>query len=88
MDTDGHWPLAREVPELGGQVAICCECGERPKRIASRYSMLNAWHQTHRRGLRLVPVEYTWPGEPAGLSTGGPLQVRGLTWRDGDWARA
>jgi hypothetical protein len=88
QETDGHWPLARKVPELGDRTAICCECGQRPKRIATRFSMLHAWHQTHRRALKLVPLEYSWPGKMEGLSAGGPLQVRGLVWRDGDWARA
>ena len=73
MQTDGHWPLAREVPELGSRLAICCECGARPKRIASLAGCHTTWHEVHRAGLRLPAVDYTWDGEASGLSTGGYL---------------
>lgn len=71
VQTDGHWPLARKVPELNGRTAICCECGRAPKRIASRASMLYVWHQVHRCGLNLPRVTYVWAGEMQGLSQGG-----------------
>jgi hypothetical protein len=71
METDGHWPLARKVPELGDRTAICCECGAQPKRVALLPGLLDAWHRVHRAGMRLAPVEYSWPQEMSGLSAGG-----------------
>jgi len=76
VQTDGHWPLAREVPELGGQLAVCCECGAQPKRVALLPCFLAAWHEVHRAGLRLPAVEYAWPLEMAGLSAGGYVRAQ------------
>jgi hypothetical protein len=86
--TDGHWPVWRIVPGLG--TVIACECGANPRRASSRSSMQHVWHQTHRRGLRLQPVEYAWPHDEdyhrdGALSTGGLVQVRNAEWVDGGW---
>jgi hypothetical protein len=86
--TDGHWPVARKVPELGNRTAICCACGERPKKIAARVSMLHVWHQVHRRGLRLRPVSYAWPGRMEGPSAGGYVKAPGCKWENGNWVSA
>jgi hypothetical protein len=86
-ETDGHWPLARAVPELNGCRAICCECGEQPKKLAARSSMQHVWHASHRRKLRLIPVDYVWPRRMEGLSTGQPWRVTGHVWRGGGWVR-
>lgn len=86
MTTDGHWPLALESPALGGITVIGCECGELPRRRASRASMQHVWHQSHRRRLNLQPVEYAWEDCPMhGLSEGGLVQVRGHEWSGGTW---
>ena len=89
--TDGHWPRWVVVPGLG--LVIGCECSEHPAKRPARMSTQHTWHQTHRRRLRLQPVEYQWPddaqekaraGDPQ-TSTGGLVQVAGHVWRDGNW---
>jgi hypothetical protein len=82
--TDGHWPLGTK---LDGVTVIGCECGAKPKKRAARMSMQHVWHQTHRRNLRLQPVEYVWPGDLEGLSTGPYVQMRNAKWENGQWVR-
>jgi hypothetical protein len=87
---DGHWPLGVRVPEFHNRAVISCECGAKPKAPSARMSTQHTWHQTHRRGLKLQPVEYVWPDDRYldGLSTGGYVQVRGHVWQDGGWVRS
>jgi hypothetical protein len=82
--TDGHWPLG--VTSEGIKV-IGCECGWKPKNRPQRASMQHVPHQTHRRGLKLRPVNYEWPTDDmsqymAGLSAGGYVEVRNAHWDD------
>ncbi len=103
--TDGHWPLGTEVTfpcaEIHSKYGDCskahhtlkviaCECGAKPKKPSSRISTQHVWHQSHRRSLRLQPVEYVWPDDRymKGLSIGGYMKVRNAKWEDGQWVRA
>jgi hypothetical protein len=91
---DRHWPVWAKVPGVG--IVIGCDCGDRPKKRAARISMQHVWHQSHRRRLRLQPVEYAWPdgavseaddgGTP--LSTGGYVEMSGHVWKDSGWVRS
>jgi hypothetical protein len=88
--TDGHWPLGVKAAKFNGRTVIGCECGALPKAPPTRMSMQHVWHQTHRRGFKLQPVNYEWPDDRYmdGLSTGGYVQVRGHKWQDGRWVLA
>ena len=86
--TDGHWPNGIKVDypcatvhANGGMcldktthslTVIACECGAQPKRPSGRISTQHVWHQTHRRTLKLQPVEYAWASDSylVGLSVG------------------
>lgn len=71
IETDGHFPVARDVEGVGH--VIGCECGANPRKRAQRISMQHTWHQTHRRTLHLARVDYVWPHAMQGMSVGGYL---------------
>lgn len=85
--TDGHWPLGTTLASTEIKV-IGCECGAKPQKLG-RMGTQHVWHMSHRRGLKLQPVEYQWPDDRymVGLSTGGYQQMRGHEWRNGGWAK-
>src|SRR5438045_1847793 len=92
-EPDGHWPVWRIVPGISPSIPVIgCQCGANPTKRSARNSTQHVWHQTHRRGLKLCPVDYEWPDESyhvdGALSTGNYWRVRGHVWRDGGWQPA
>jgi hypothetical protein len=83
--TDGHNACWTAEKWIG------CECGWTPGKMSARNSTQHVAHMTHRRGLKLQPIEYQWSDtnyhRTGALSVGGLMQVKNAEWRNGGWVR-
>ena len=92
--TDGHFPMWTQIPwgVHDDWTVIGCECGWAPEAPSKRMSMQHVQHGTHRRQLKLQPVNYAWDDAhyrvPGAISTGGLMTVRGAVWKNGRWTPA